>query len=84
MGIQDSLSLLDKSRLFEVKRENDGYEVVFKNDTSEYPLSAVYTESDGWFYYIEGVYNNGSNWVRVEIIRLMALKDFCESLGSDA
>lgn len=87
-AITKSLELLDKSRLFKVKNENGCYEVTFKNDESDYPLSAVYCEEyceeQGWLYYINGVYNNGNDWVCVEVGRLRELMSFCESLGGDA
>lgn len=84
-SISKSLELLDKSRMFEVKRENDGYyDVAFKDDTSDYPLSATYHEGQGWSYYIGGVYDNGGNWVKVDVVRLNALMSFCESLSGDA
>lgn len=81
MKLSDSLELLDKSRNFKVRSENDYYEVTFKNDESDYPLSAVYCEEQGWLYYIGGVYNNGSDYVRVNVDRLKALMEFCDSLG---
>ena len=83
-AISKSLELLNKSRMFEVKNENNCYEVTFKNDESDYPLSAVYCEEEGWHYYIGGVYNNGSDWVGIEVCRLRELMSFCESLGGDA
>lgn len=83
-AISKSLELLDKSRMFDVKDENGCYEVTFKSDESDYPLSAVYCEEQGWLYYIGGVYNNGSDWVGIEVNRLRELMSFCESLGGDA
>lgn len=84
MSISKSLELLDKSRMFEVKRESDYYDVTFKDDSSDYPLSATYDEERGWSYYIGGVYDNGGNWVKVDVARLNALMSFCESLSGDA
>lgn len=83
-ALSKSLELLDKSRMFEVKNKNGCYEVTFKNDESDYPLSAVYHEKQGWLYYIGGVYNNGSDWAEIEVGRLRELMSFCESLGGDA
>lgn len=84
-AISKSLELLDKSRMFDVKRCEDGcYEVTFKNDKSNYSLSAVYSEEQGWLYYIGGVYNNGVDWVCIDVNRLRELMSFCESLGGDA
>lgn len=83
-ALSKSLELLGKSRKFEVEKGNGFYEVTFKDDESDYPLSAVYTEGDGWLYWINGVYNNGNDWVCVEVGRLRELMSFCESLGGDA
>ena len=83
-AITKSLELLNKSRMFEVKRVNDGcYEVTFKS-AEDHPLSAVYSGGQGWLYYIGGVYNNGSDWVCVDVGRLRELISFCESLSGDA
>ena len=84
MGILKSLELLDKSRMFEVKREDNCYDVTFKDDLSDYPLSAIYNEGLGWSYYIGGVYDNGSDWVKVDVARLNTLMSFCKSLSGDA
>lgn len=83
-ALTKSLELLEKSRKFEVKREGDCYEVTFKNDESDYPLSAVYSKEQSWLYYIGGVYNNGCDWVRIEVNKLKELISFCESLSGDA
>ena len=83
-SISKSLELLDKSRMFEVKCESDYYDVTFKDDPSDYPLSATYDEERGWSYYIGGVYDNGTNWVMVDVAKLNALMSFCESLSGDA
>ena len=84
MSILKSLELLDRSRMFEVKRESDYYDVTFKDDPSDYPLSATYDEERGWSYYIGGVYDNGSDWVKVDVARLNTLMSFCKSLSGDA
>lgn len=82
--ILKSLELLDKSRMFEVENGNGCYIVTFKDDESDYQLSAVYYEEQGWMYYIGGVYNNGNDWVCIDVGRLKELMSFCESLSGDA
>lgn len=81
-AITKSLELLEKSRMFEVKKEYGGYEVTFKNDESYYPLSAVYCGEDR-LYYIGGVYNHGRDWAPIDIGKLRELMSFCESLSGD-
>jgi len=85
MSIKKTLKLLDKSKLFEVDERDGGYDVSFKDDCSDYPLSAYYSSSDGsWSFYVGGVYNNGTDWARIETGRLKTLMGFCESLGGDS
>lgn len=79
-----SLELLEKSRMFEVKSEGGCYEVMFKNDDSDYPFSAAYSEEQGWLYYVSGVYNNSRDWVEINVNKLKELMSFCESLSGDA
>lgn len=80
MKISDSLELLNKARTFEVKENGGCYEVTFK-DMDDSLLSAMYDEEHGWSYYIGGVYNCGCDWVEVDVNKLKALMEFCDSLG---
>lgn len=85
MSISKALEFLDSAKSFKVEKHGYGYYTVeFKDDGDEYPLSANYTDGEGWSYYVGGVYNNGSDYAPVDIGRLAALKAFCESLGGDA
>lgn len=81
MTITNKLELLAMSSKFTVKSDDyECYEVAFADDSDDYPLSAMYN-AGGWTYYINGVYNNDCDYVRVDICKLAELKRFCEALG---
>jgi len=88
MTIEDYLDIMEKSKRFDVQRKGMCYDVSFKDERSwEYgddlPIIATFTEQGRWEYYIKGVYNNGSDFERINVDRLMELKAFCESIGGD-
>ena len=84
MSISKALEFLDRAKSFKVEKHSYGYAVEFKDDGDEYPLSANYTDGEGWSYYVGGVYDSGSDYAPVDSGRLAALKAFCESLGGGA
>lgn len=86
MKPETALGLISASEGFSVTRENDGCYTVEEKDLGnehEHILSASVTIEDGEVsvrYWIDGVYNNGTDFVEIPTERFFKLKRLCEFL----
>lgn len=80
MSLAENLELLSRAEAYCVSvNPNSGlYEVTPKDREANI---AAMLFSNGWQYFLTGVYNTGSDWESIDITQLDALRKFCESLG---
>ena len=87
MNIEDKLALMELADHFTVTKQSEGdgvfssdvYIIEPKEEPDEYPVVAKYIDGE-WQYFVEGVYNCGSNYAAINMDQFRALQDLVERL----
>lgn len=79
MKVQERLEFLKSSRDYEVNLEHNGYVVRPRN----YSLVALIEPEGEVSYFVDGIYNSGSDWADIDVTELDKLRRFVELLTKE-
>lgn len=70
----DTMKMIEISQRFIVRKTDEGYEIVHKEED----VAALIEKEGTASYFVTGVYNSGLDWAEINLIAFEELKEFCQ------